>query len=219
MSLCAFSQRRRIWRLSSTRCAKPACLNGRSALPPTNSDRLKGPRSAPRPWPHLARPARARQPTSHHADRARWQGRLPLDDAMLTETVYVDGDLLCEQSENMFGRPDCGPVYRRNGAAGKGYYLMSIQARCFTSRGRIGAPSGVIDRVQSADQLPTWPRPSASWHRPSAQHRWHCVGESVRVAFVVDQVELAVDDLECFRIDIDRNRSAAATSPAQYPPY
>jgi len=31
---------------------------------------------------------------------------------LFTETVYVDRDLLCEQSENMFGRPDCGPVYR-----------------------------------------------------------------------------------------------------------
>jgi len=40
---------------------------------------------------------------------------------LVTETVYVDGDLLCEQSENLFGRPDCGPVYSRNDAAGKGY--------------------------------------------------------------------------------------------------
>ncbi|MGX5850743.1 adenylate/guanylate cyclase domain-containing protein [Mesorhizobium sp. PL10] len=40
---------------------------------------------------------------------------------LVTETVYVDGNLLCEQSENLFGRPDCGPVYRRNGTAGKGY--------------------------------------------------------------------------------------------------
>jgi TolB-like protein/class 3 adenylate cyclase/Flp pilus assembly protein TadD len=40
---------------------------------------------------------------------------------LVTETVYVDGDLLCEQSENLFGRPDCGPIYRRNDAAGKGY--------------------------------------------------------------------------------------------------
>ena len=42
---------------------------------------------------------------------------------MLTERVYVDRDLLCEQSENMFGRPDCGPVYRRSDAAGKGLFL------------------------------------------------------------------------------------------------
>jgi hypothetical protein len=39
---------------------------------------------------------------------------------MFTETVYVDGDQLCEQSENMFGRPDCGPVYRRSGDASSG---------------------------------------------------------------------------------------------------
>lgn len=31
---------------------------------------------------------------------------------MMTETVSVKGDLLCEQSENAFGQPDCGPVYR-----------------------------------------------------------------------------------------------------------
>jgi tetratricopeptide (TPR) repeat protein len=40
---------------------------------------------------------------------------------LVTETVHVDRDLLCEQSENMFGRPDCGPVYKRNDAAGNGY--------------------------------------------------------------------------------------------------
>jgi len=40
---------------------------------------------------------------------------------LITGTVYVDGNLLCERSENMFGRPDCGPVYRRSDAAGKGY--------------------------------------------------------------------------------------------------
>src|SRR4029077_17081293 len=28
---------------------------------------------------------------------------------MYTAKLYVDRDLLCEQSENMFGRPDCGP--------------------------------------------------------------------------------------------------------------
>jgi tetratricopeptide (TPR) repeat protein len=31
---------------------------------------------------------------------------------MLTEKVFVDRDMLCEQSENAFGRADCGPVYR-----------------------------------------------------------------------------------------------------------
>ncbi|MBA1343710.1 adenylate/guanylate cyclase domain-containing protein [Rhizobium sp. WYCCWR 11146] len=31
---------------------------------------------------------------------------------MITGTVFVNGDMLCEQSENAFGRADCGPVYR-----------------------------------------------------------------------------------------------------------
>jgi tetratricopeptide (TPR) repeat protein len=44
---------------------------------------------------------------------------------MFTETVYVDGDLLCEQSENMFGRPDCGPVYKRSGDAGAAYTFVN----------------------------------------------------------------------------------------------
>jgi TolB-like protein/class 3 adenylate cyclase/Flp pilus assembly protein TadD len=44
---------------------------------------------------------------------------------MLTETVHVDRDLLCEQSENMFGRPDCGPVYKRSEAAGTGYTFVN----------------------------------------------------------------------------------------------
>jgi adenylate cyclase len=44
---------------------------------------------------------------------------------MFTETVYVDGDQLCEQSENMFGRPDCGPVYRRSDADGGGHIFVN----------------------------------------------------------------------------------------------
>ena len=32
---------------------------------------------------------------------------------LMTETVFVERNMLCEQSENAFGRPDCGPVYRR----------------------------------------------------------------------------------------------------------
>ena len=44
---------------------------------------------------------------------------------MLTETIYVTRDLMCEQSENMFGRPDCGPVYKRSDAAGKGYTFVN----------------------------------------------------------------------------------------------
>ncbi|PAP92094.1 adenylate/guanylate cyclase domain-containing protein [Mesorhizobium wenxiniae] len=45
---------------------------------------------------------------------------------MITVRVYVDRDLLCEQSENMFGRPICGPVYRRRDAAGNGYSYVNI---------------------------------------------------------------------------------------------
>ena len=46
---------------------------------------------------------------------------------MLTERVYVDRDrdLLCEQSENLLGRPVCGPVYRRADAAGTGYSYVN----------------------------------------------------------------------------------------------
>jgi hypothetical protein len=44
---------------------------------------------------------------------------------MLTERVYVDRDLLCEQSENMLGRPICGPVYRRGDAAGNEYSYVN----------------------------------------------------------------------------------------------
>jgi len=52
---------------------------------------------------------------------------------LVTETVYVDGDLLCEQSENLFGRPDCGSVYRRNDAAGTGYsYVNTSKVFHFT---------------------------------------------------------------------------------------
>ena len=32
---------------------------------------------------------------------------------LMTETVSINGDMLCEQSENAFGQADCGPVYRR----------------------------------------------------------------------------------------------------------
>ncbi|WP_164924070.1 adenylate/guanylate cyclase domain-containing protein [Sinorhizobium fredii] len=32
---------------------------------------------------------------------------------LMTETVSIKGDMLCEQSENAFGQADCGPVYRR----------------------------------------------------------------------------------------------------------
>ncbi|RWO79504.1 MAG: tetratricopeptide repeat protein [Mesorhizobium sp.] len=45
---------------------------------------------------------------------------------MITVRVYVDRDLLCEQSENLFGRPICGPVYRRRDAAGNGYSYVNV---------------------------------------------------------------------------------------------
>ncbi|MER8811156.1 adenylate/guanylate cyclase domain-containing protein [Mesorhizobium australicum] len=44
---------------------------------------------------------------------------------LVTETVRLDGDLLCELSENMFGRPDCGPVYKRRDDAVNGYSFVN----------------------------------------------------------------------------------------------
>src|SRR6185436_10285698 len=44
---------------------------------------------------------------------------------MFTFRVYIDHDILCEQSENSFGRPDCGPVYRRSNANGEGYSYVN----------------------------------------------------------------------------------------------
>lgn len=45
---------------------------------------------------------------------------------MYTAKLFVDHDLLCEQSENMFGRADCGPVYRRKDNTAEAYtYLNS----------------------------------------------------------------------------------------------
>jgi len=39
---------------------------------------------------------------------------------IVTGTAFVDGDMLCEQSENvLLGRPRCGPVYRRSHGAGE----------------------------------------------------------------------------------------------------
>jgi TolB-like protein/class 3 adenylate cyclase len=43
---------------------------------------------------------------------------------LLTGTVFVSGDLLCERSENMFGRPDCGPIYKRD-APSTGYTFVN----------------------------------------------------------------------------------------------
>lgn len=44
---------------------------------------------------------------------------------MLTERVFVDRDLLCEHSENLFGRPVCGPVFRRVDLPGAGYSYVN----------------------------------------------------------------------------------------------
>ena len=53
---------------------------------------------------------------------------------MLTEKIYVDGDSLCEQSENLFGRPVCGPVYRRTDAAETAYsYTNATMVFHFTT--------------------------------------------------------------------------------------
>ena len=42
-----------------------------------------------------------------------------------TETVFVDRDDLCEQSESLFGRADCGPVYKRDSADQLGYVYVN----------------------------------------------------------------------------------------------
>ena len=46
---------------------------------------------------------------------------------MYTAKLYVDRNLLCEQSENMFGRPDCGPVYISGDGTGKFTYINSAK--------------------------------------------------------------------------------------------
>ena len=49
----------------------------------------------------------------------------------LTETVIVDRDKLCEKSENMFGRADCGPVYRHGSVAGEPSYAYVNSSKVF----------------------------------------------------------------------------------------
>ena len=49
----------------------------------------------------------------------------------LTETVIVDRDELCEQSENLFGRPDCGPVYRHGNVGGEPSYAYANARQVF----------------------------------------------------------------------------------------
>ena len=49
----------------------------------------------------------------------------------LTKSVFVDRDQLCEKSENMFGRPDCGPVYRHGNLAGEPSYAYVNSSKVF----------------------------------------------------------------------------------------
>ncbi len=50
---------------------------------------------------------------------------------LLTGTAYIDRDLLCERSENMFGRPDCGPVYKQTDSTGKLSYAYVNASKVF----------------------------------------------------------------------------------------
>jgi adenylate cyclase len=50
---------------------------------------------------------------------------------LLTGTVHIDRDFLCERSENMFGRPDCGPVYKQTDSTGKLSYAYANASKVF----------------------------------------------------------------------------------------
>jgi TolB-like protein len=50
---------------------------------------------------------------------------------LMTETVFAEGDMLCEQSENAFGRADCGPVYRRPNSPDETTYAYVNATRLF----------------------------------------------------------------------------------------
>jgi len=51
---------------------------------------------------------------------------------IVTGTAFVDGDMLCEQSENvLLGRPRCGPVYRQNHGAGEPKYTYVNALKVF----------------------------------------------------------------------------------------
>jgi adenylate cyclase len=50
---------------------------------------------------------------------------------LTTETVFVKDDMLCEQSENAFGRADCGPVYRRQNSDDGNSYAYVNSTRLF----------------------------------------------------------------------------------------
>ena len=80
-------------------------------------DRLKGEEIASLVFDHtLQGQEEPGQPAMMHIDR---NGNAAFRSVrrLITGTVYVDRNLLCERSENMFNRPDCGPVYRRTDAA------------------------------------------------------------------------------------------------------
>ena len=49
----------------------------------------------------------------------------------ITETVFVDDDQLCEKSENIFGRPDCGPVYKRGSVSGEPTHAYANSSKVF----------------------------------------------------------------------------------------
>ena len=48
-----------------------------------------------------------------------------------TETVFVNRDDLCEKSESLFGRADCGPVYKRGSAADEPSYAYVNSGKVF----------------------------------------------------------------------------------------
>lgn len=50
---------------------------------------------------------------------------------MLTEKVFVDHDMLCEQSESAFGQADCGAVYRRPNSPDETKYVYVNSTKVF----------------------------------------------------------------------------------------
>ncbi|QRM57240.1 adenylate/guanylate cyclase domain-containing protein [Sinorhizobium sp. BG8] len=50
---------------------------------------------------------------------------------MITETVFVRSNTLCEQSESAFGRADCGPVYRRRNSPDETRYAYVNSSKVF----------------------------------------------------------------------------------------
>ena len=50
---------------------------------------------------------------------------------IFTESVFVNRDDLCEKSENIFGRVDCGPVYKRGTASDEPSYVYVNSGKVF----------------------------------------------------------------------------------------